>query len=202
MNPQPQRPKISRKPIVLLVSLCLIVSAVLIPIAAKLPKLIEAQLVLGVWWLVWVCVLTWLLFRGDKVDDDIHWFSPITKTTSLRDWAKVRSDRYGGCADLGSGCADPGCFFDDGCGWFLLAISAFALLAFAFLFLFELAIPAIALLLLASIGGMFARAVNDTHHCKGRIGLSLLWGAIWATVYIGPVAAIVIWVAGYLAQRG
>lgn len=82
----------------------------------------------------------------------------------------------------------------------MLIIGAFVLIAFAFLFLFELVIPAIALLLLASIGGMFARAVNDNHHCEGNLGLSVLWGAIWASVYVGPLAAIVIWVINFLPK--
>jgi hypothetical protein len=199
VNPQPpQRPKVSRKPIVILVSLCLILSAILIPVAAKLPKLLEAEIVLAAWWLVWVVALTWLLFRGHGVEDDAFWDGVGDKTGSWKRWFNS-SDRSG-CSDIGSGCGDLGCFFDDGCGSILLAIAAFILIGLAFLLLFELIVPAIALLLLASIGGMFARAVNDNHHCEGKLGLSLFWGAIWATIYVGPVAAIVIWVISLLPK--
>lgn len=172
----------------LLVSLCLIISAVLIPVASKLPHLIEAEIVLLAWWLIWVIALTTLLFRGHAVEDDADWIGKGgLRTKSWFEWVNMPWD--------------AGCAFDEGCVTIILAIVAFLLIGLAFLLLIEFVIPAIALLLLASIGGMFAQAVNDTHHCEGRMGLSLLWGAIWATVYVGPVAAIVIWVAGYLAQR-
>lgn len=65
------------------------------------------------------------------------------------------------------------------------------LLALAVFLLIEFAIPAVALVLLASIGGMLARAVNDRHDCEGRVGLSLAWGLIWSSLYVGPVAAAV-----------
>lgn len=179
----------------ILVSICLVLAGVLIPVAAKLPKLVEAEIVLGSFWLVWVIALTWLLFRGHKVEDDAFWTGLGAKGR------KSMMDRWNGCGDIASGCGDPGClFFDEGCASILLVIVAFLLIGLAFLLLIELIVPAIALLLLASIGGMFARAVNDNHHCDGRFGLSLFWGAIWATVYIGPVAAIVIWVISLLPK--
>lgn len=87
-----------------------------------------------------------------------------------------------------------GCFFDEGCAAIGLAVAAFVLIGLAFLLLIELIIPAIVLLLLASIGGMIARAVNDNHHCEGRISLSILWGAIWATIYIAPTTGVVVWI--------
>lgn len=183
----PQRPKVSRKPIVLLVSLCLILSAVLIPVASRLPRLIEAELVLGVWWLIWVIALSALLFRGHKVEDDADWIgNGGERTKSWLEWLNIP--------------ADSGCLLDEGCFMIFVAIIAFLLLGLAFLVLIEFVVPAIALLLFASIGGMFARAVNDNHHCEGRLGLSLLWGAIWATVYVGPIAAIVIWVISLLPR--
>ena len=144
-------------------------------------------MVLGAWWLVWVIGLTWLLFRGHHVEDDAEWMGK--GRGRWRDW--------GDCLNV----PDLGCAVDEGCATILLAIVAFLLLGLAFLLLIELLIPAIALLLLLSIGGMFARAVNDNHHCEGNLGLSVLWGAIWATVYIGPLAAIVIWVINVLPKN-
>lgn len=187
MNPKSQRPRVSRKPIVLLVSICLILSAVLIPVASKLPRMVEAEMVLGAWWLVWVIGLAWLLFRGHHVEDDAEWIGK-------------GKDRWRSWADA-THVPDLGCMLDDGCATVLLGIAAFILLGLAFLVVIELVIPAIALLLFASIGGMFARAVNDNHHCEGNLGLSVFWGAIWATVYVGPLAAIVIWVINYLPKN-
>jgi hypothetical protein len=194
----PQRPKISRKPIVLLVSLCLILAAVLIPVGAHLPRWVEIEIVLGVWWLIWVIALTWILHRGHKVEDDANWTGMGSKKGSFLDRFMPNSDKYSGCGDF-AGCADPGC--GEGFGGIVVAILALILIGLAVILLVELIIPAIALLLFASIGGMFARAVNDTHDCEGSIGKSLFWGALWATVYIGPVAAVAIWLANYLAHR-
>jgi len=142
----------------------------------------EANLVMGAWWLVWVAALTWLLFRGDPVDDDAEWIGKGTsRLSSWWDWASAPWD--------------VGCWFDEGCASIVLAIFAVLLLGLAFVLLVEFVVPAIAILLFLSIGGMLARAVNDNHDCKGRQGTSLLWGTLWATVYVGPVAAVVIWVA-------
>lgn len=74
----------------------------------------------------------------------------------------------------------------------VLGILAVLLIGFALIVLVEFIIPAVAILLLISIGGMLARAVNDTHECEGRFGMSLLWGFLWATVYTGPVAVIIL----------
>lgn len=142
---------------------------------------------LGLWWLIWVVTLTVLLYRGHKVDDDADWIgNGGERTKSWLEWIHLP--------------ADSGCGVDEGCLTIVVAILAFLLLGLAFLVLIEFIVPAIALLLFASIGGMFARAVNDTHHCEGRFGLSLFWGAMWATVYVGPIAAIVIWVISLLPR--
>ena len=192
MNPDP-RPKVSRKPIVLIVALCFLLSGVLIPVSLHLNRWVEVELVLAVWWLVWIVVMSWLLYEGHAVDDDIH--VPWTKGRL----AKTSAGEAGGCV-ADAGCSH-GCFPMDGCGEVGVAIVGIFLLIVGVIFLIELIFPAIALLLLASIGGMFARAVNDTRGCEGRVGLSFFWAFAWATLYIGPVAAIVIWVSNYLAHR-
>jgi hypothetical protein len=184
---KPSKERVSRKPIACVIALCLIVSAVLLPVAFKLPKIAEAEMVMGAWWLVWVAVLTWLLFRGDSIDDDADWIGNAGgRTRSWLEWFDLP--------------VDAGCALDEGCATIGLAILAFLLLGLAFLLLIEFFVPAIAILLFLSIGGMLARAVNDNHHCEGRFGLSLLWGSIWATVYVGPVAALVICVAALVGK--
>lgn len=186
---KPARRRVSRKPIAVIIALCLILSAALIPVALRLPKIAEAEIVMGVWWVVWVGLLTYLLFRGDPVDDDADWIGQGT-------------DRVRGWWDWASAPWDLGCWFDEGCASVVLAVFAFLFLGLAFILLIEFVIPAIAILLFLSIGGMLARAVNDNHHCEGRLGLSLFWGTIWATVYVGPIAAIVIWVAAVMQKAG
>ena len=35
------------------------------------------------------------------------------------------------------------------------------------------------------------RVANDRHGCEGSLPRSILWGALWATVYTLPIAAVV-----------
>ena len=63
------------------------------------------------------------------------------------------------------------------------AVSSHSNLLFLGLFL----IPVVAVVL----RGMLARVVNDRHHCEGNLFLASVWGAIWATVYTGPLALVV-----------
>ena len=165
--------------------LCLAVAALVVPLALKLPVIAEAEIVMAVWWGVWVVTLTALLYRGNPVDDDAEWVGK--GANRIKSWLGFGNLPW-----------DMGCWIDGGCASFVLAIFAFFLLGLAFLLLIEFVLPAIAILLFLSVGGMLARAVNDTHHCEGRLGPSLFWGSIWAIVYVGPVAAVVIWVAALL----
>ena len=48
---------------------CLVLTAVLIPAVLRLPRWVEFEIVLGVWWVVWFAALTWFLFRGLRVTD-------------------------------------------------------------------------------------------------------------------------------------
>jgi hypothetical protein len=43
------------------------------------------------------------------------------------------------------------------------------------------------------------RVANDRHGCEGNLGRSILWGALWATVYTLPLAAVV--ALGHLIAR-
>ena len=183
MQRQP-RTTISRKPLALVVSLCLAVSAVLIPVGAHLPRWIEMELVLIAWWVVWVGVLGWLLWRGHVVEDDAEW-TKRSKYRAMEVLPWLAASRDFGC--IAFGCGEVG-----------LVILAVALIVAAVFAIVEFVIPGIALLLFLSIGGMLARSVNDTHGCEGRVGKSLFWGVAWATVYIGPLAAIVVWVSSLL----
>src|SRR6476619_256049 len=49
---------------------CFIITAVLVPHAAHLPRWVEVELVIGGWWLVWVFALAYLLYRTCGVSDD------------------------------------------------------------------------------------------------------------------------------------
>jgi hypothetical protein len=61
--------------------ICLLLTAILIPMALRLPRWIEFEIVLLVWWVIWFAVLTGFLYRGLRVADDYalhqprNWFS-------------------------------------------------------------------------------------------------------------------------------
>jgi hypothetical protein len=170
---------------------CLLLTAVLIPMALHLPRWVEFEIVLAVWWVVWFAVLTAFLYRGLRVSDDHalgeprNWFSG---------WFSSPKE------PTGSGSWWDGFFW----GWFIgdevifLAIAAVVLLGGIWL-LFEIAIPVLIFLLYFVARGMLAGVANDRRHCRGRLGRSVVWGFVWATAYTAPLAAAV-WFIHYVHQ--
>src|SRR5271168_5325439 len=53
-----------------------LVSGLAIPMTLKLPRWLAAELVLSVWWLIWLVVLTRLLYTRVVVADDIQPHQP------------------------------------------------------------------------------------------------------------------------------
>ncbi len=172
------------------IGVCLLVSAVLLPTAAHLPHWVEFELVLGIWWIVWFVLLSWMLFQGQVVEDDFQ----------LSDMQGATSGTTDGCAPF---LVDPtGCIAAEGClgpivG--ILALIAAFLLITAFI---EFVVPAVAIVLYFAIRGMIARVINDNHHCAGETWLSLLWGIIWATAYTAPIAAFVYAIHWWVLHKG
>src|ERR1044072_4518386 len=186
------RIRLSRGPITLLIAVCLVLAAILIPVAAHLPRFVEAELVMGAWWFIWVITLSALLFRGNTVDDE------------------CKCLRFGGgkTGAAGEAIEAVGCSGDiwgaalgEGCLTAIMGILAVILFIGALALLVEFVIPAIALILLASIGGMLSRAVNDLHKCQHHLGRSIGWALVWSTVYVGPVAGWVILFLSTLPQK-
>jgi hypothetical protein len=171
---------------------CLGLTAVLIPMALRLPLWIDFEIVLGVWWVVWFAVLSVFLHRGLRVADDHalgqprNWFSGWFS----RDH---QSESSGGWWD--------GFFW----GWLIGEEVVFLIIAVVVLLggiwlLFEVAIPVLLFLLYFVARGMLARVVNDRHHCRGNLGRSIAWGLTWATVYTLPLAGAV-WFIHFVYQR-
>jgi hypothetical protein len=48
---------------------------------------------------------------------------------------------------------------------------------------------------------MLARVVNDVHHCKDDLAKATSWAAIWATLYMAPLALLVWIVHVYWAGK-
>lgn len=176
----------------MLVLVCLVLTAILIPVGFHLHRAVEAELVLGAWWLIWFLILSVLLYRGNTIDDECRWLRfGGGKSAAITD-----SLEAAGCAgDLG------GLAFGEGCWIAVASVLAVILFIGALAVLVEFVIPALLLVLLASVGGMLARAVNDRHQCQHHAGRSLLWALIWSTVYVGPVAALVLAFLTVLPQK-
>lgn len=159
--------------------LCLAVSAVLLPVAAHLPRWVEFELVLGAWWVVWAIAVAWFLYRGCDVADDM---------------AGPSSPSFGGL-DL-SGLDNAGCLALDlggqGCETVVLGLGAVLLVIAGLWLAVEFLIPGLAFLLYLLVRGMVARAVNDRRDCGGSILRAAAWGIAWATLYTAPLALTVL----------
>lgn len=170
-----RRPRVSGKWTVILVVLCLLGSALLLPAAMRATRVVEVTVVLIAWWLTWVLALTALLYRGHHLEDD-HTVGRV------RNWfGRVTADDLGGADSVGWALGGEGC---------LLLGALIVLLGLAWLIV-ELIIPAVAIAIYVVIYRMLSRIANDTHDCDGHLGRSLLWGSVWATAYTAPLVAMV-----------
>lgn len=184
------RPSVSGERLAVLIAACLGVSAILIPTAAHLPRWIEFELVLVVWWLVWWVALSWMLFRGHRVEHDAR--LPEANLVRRIPWAGAGEGTFWGIQLV----------FTEGCLVALLVpIIAFVLVA-ATLFAYELLVPGIAFLIYFAIRGMAARVTNDHDRCHGMPSLAMFWGMTWATAYTLPIAAIVYGVHWWILRGG
>lgn len=161
-------------------------SALALPAAAHLPRWVEFELVLAVWWVVWWIVLAYVIFNQHEVETDLE--------TPKPNWIKAMPwDGADGCllgADLMPGCAS----FFGGLVLILLVVTAV-------LFVIELLIPTLFLVLVFSVRGMLKQAVSRHPGCEGRFLSSVLWGAFWAALYTEPIAGSVALVQRLIENR-
>jgi hypothetical protein len=75
-------PKVSGRLTAMIVGACLIGAAALLPTALKLPRWIEAELVLALWWLIVSTTLSVLLYRDFRLSDDYIYFLPWSRPSS------------------------------------------------------------------------------------------------------------------------
>lgn len=177
-------PPVSGRSTTLIVALCLALPALALPAALGLPRWLEAEIVLASWWLVWASALSLLLFRGFRLSHDYVLRAPRSPLE-----LGSGSSSGSGCGDIGSGCSDPGC--GEGIVVVLLAaVAAVVTLAAAWL-LVELVVPALFFLAYILVRGALARVANDDHGCEHIFFRAVGWGALWATVYVAPLALVV-----------
>ena len=193
-------PRLSGKASAAWLVVCFGLTAVLIPMVFRLPRWVEFEIVLALWWAVWLAVLTRLLYTGQQVADDHqmreprNWFSS-DKSKQKEQKKDVDRSWWDGLFFLGELAGDSEAVAI-GC----LIVIGLVLLAGLVWFLIEVAIPLVLFLLYFVTRGMLARVVNDRHRCRGQLGRALAWGFVWATLYTAPVAAAV-WFVHFVHQQ-
>jgi hypothetical protein len=162
---------------------CFALTAVLIPMAVRLPLWVDFEIVLAAWWVVWAAALGWLFYHGQPVADDHRLGEP-------RWWFGSLFQRSGRRYDSDSlwwlGVGEP-----EGCALVIAVFVGIVVLAGAVWLVVEVAVPVVAFLLYFLVRGMLARALNTDHGCQGRVLSAVSRGLLWATVYTAPLAGLV-----------
>lgn len=175
-------PRLSARTTALVMLGAFVLAALLVPGALRLPRWIEAELVLAAWWAIVGTTLATLLYRGYRLEDDYaHFVSPRPRRSS-----KSRLPDLGdlsGCGDAGEGCVGAAVAI-------VLVITLFGL---SWLVV-ELVLPVVFLLAYGLFLRAIARVANDRHGCEGALGRALVRGWAWASLYVAPLALLV-WVA-------
>jgi hypothetical protein len=173
---------------------CFLVTAALIPIVLRKDPWLDAELVVGSWWLIWIIALSMCLYHGHKVSDDHEMRSP--PSWGLKDMLSSWGWDVGDVAWL-----DLGGSGGEACAIGCLIIAALPLLILLIWVLVEVAIPAILFIAYFLVRGQLAHVANDKHDCKGNLVRSILWGTLWATVFTAPLAGLVWFVHFAISQR-
>jgi hypothetical protein len=186
-------PRLSARATALTVLGSMVLTAVSFPGLLGLPRWLEFELVLAVWWLLSAPALTLLLYRGFHIEDDHFFHAPGSSGLSgLR--------KLDGCD--AAGCDFPGC--DDGLVLVLVplaALLALVLVVAVAWMVVEVVLPAAFLVFyLGTLAGL-QRVARDRHDCRGSLARSLSWGALWATACIAPLASV-LWLLHVLARPG
>ena len=185
-------PRLSGRSTALVLLACLAASAVLLPASVHLPRWVEVELVLALWWVIVAGALTTLLYRGFRLRDDVVYFTPWDRPAAVKGDAPAAPAGKTGWSDRLSGGCSPGC---DGCSgdgegllvMFALAVVLGLALGAAWV-LVELALPLVFSLMYWLFMRAIGRVANDRHGCEGSLARALGWGLGWATLYVLPVA--------------
>ena len=180
-------PRVSARATALVMLAAFAGSAVMLPASMRLPRWIETELVLSLWWIIVVAALTTLLYRGFRLRDDYVYFTPWSRPPAVK--GDDPAPAKGGCGGWADGLGGCGA---DGEG--LLAMLALAIVLGLALgaawVLVELALPLVFFLMYWLFMRAIGRVANDRHGCEGSLARSLGWGLGWATVYVAPIAAV------------
>jgi hypothetical protein len=185
-------PLVSGKAMAAALVLCFAMTGLLVPIVLRKDPWIDAEFVVGSWWLIWIITLAAMLYQGHRVTDD-H------QLGEARSWnlGKIFSGWYssGDVVDVSTVSLDS-----EACAIGCLIIVLLPVLVAAVWFVVEIGIPALLFVAYFLIRGQLAHVINDRHHCRGNLLRSIAWGALWATIYTAPLAGLV-WLIHFAARR-
>ncbi len=175
-------PPLSGRATVLVLLACMALPALALPRLLGLSRVLEIELVVLTWWGVWTVALAVLLYRGFRLSDDHVFRWPR--------FARKRETERPRPKDKGSTWWDAPFYLLEA-GW----VVALAGLIVAALFgaawvVVELLLPALFFLAYWLVRGALARVANDNHDCEGHGPRSLGWAALFATLYMLPLALI------------
>jgi hypothetical protein len=190
-------PKISGSGTALALGASFLMAAAIFPKALDLPRWLEAEIVMGICWLVMTVVLTALLYKGYRLKDDYVFVSPFRKqpkAPQVAAQAGVTPQKRSWKSSCGDGC-DPGsgCTSLDGEGFALmLAVVAIALvLGGAAWVLVEIALPIVVFAAYTLLLAAMKHVAHDRHGCEGALARSVGWGALWSALFVAPLALVV-----------
>jgi hypothetical protein len=178
---------LSAKRVIALLVVGLAAVALLVPLQLHRPAWIEAEAVLGVWWTLWTVLLTWLLFVGVGLHDDLTVSPGTTADDGARWWHSIGwldPGQLGEVEWLGAdalGCLMPLVV--------LLLLGVFILLA---VMLTEVVFPLVVPLGYAVVLWMLTRVLHHHPACHRNLARSLGLGVWWASVYTAPLALAVV----------
>jgi hypothetical protein len=174
-----------------LVMLSMLLVALALPGLLHLPRLVEFEIVLAAFWLLWGSLGTLLLYRGFRIAHDHVLSRPRAPWQFWESNEKREASRDG---DDGRGFGWLGCIDV----YFIVPLTILTLAFMAAWLMVEVVIPVLFFLAYLAVRSALAAIANDEHHCQGHVGRALAWGFGWSSVYILPLAgtlALIHWLA-------
>lgn len=197
-------PGVSGRWSALLILVLFIAVAIVLPLALHRSAWVEAEIVVGAWFLIWTAVLAWLGYAGRTVDEDWGQFRPPRRlfgrgrakgrdvatsaldATPYVDLSGIDLPDFDGGSD-GGGLGCLGAILA-----VVVAIAAVAAIVALLYFTIGYAIPLIVIALYTIVRAMLNHVAARGHLTQGNLPASLARGAFWAAVYTAPLAVAIL----------
>ena len=178
--------------------------AVVLPLALHRSAWVEAEIVVGAWFLIWTAVLAWLGYTGRSVDEDWGTFHPprrligrgkssgpdigssVVSSMPYVDLSGIEMPDFDGGSD-GGGLGCLGAILA-----VVVAVAAIAAIIVLLYFTVGYVIPLLVIALYTIVRAMLNHVAARGHATRGDLPASLARGAFWAAVYTAPLA-VAIW---------